>query len=318
MLGNSKDPVNPTPNSPHPLSPGELGEMLGNTVSKRGHAWGTEYTVDNPDTDYSAGEAYLIDGGNDNLHVRGLHVSPEDRGKGVATAILTKILEDSKGRTVNIEAEASEDSPMTTEQIADFYKRMGLKVKEAKKKDSPSKAYKVSGDKVQGVGLRKTFHDILQHHKVQGLGVNDPETGDVQLHIQGDHNTRKRVLKALKKAMRERTGNRIQIAKAKEFSKWHDVEMTDKDIEDLQDIHHEVFLRSSKYDPTNPLHGVKPTLSEAKKIFMERFRLKDTDGRLTGSVPTMAKKQLTGETMPYKWMNFIKAQEAKKILRRPE
>jgi uncharacterized protein len=160
-------------------------------------------------------------------------------------------------------------------------------------------SFNVSGEKTQGVGLRKTFHGILKDLRMKGLAVNNPDTGDVELSMQGPKPKQDKAVEYLRKALKERTGQDISVDPMSGSSKLKKIKLTPEQLDALNRKHYGAWLTSSFY-----AHEGKglTDLEKFKDDLIARYQLKRSGNSLVGEVPVTAHKQLTGETYPYKWM----------------
>jgi len=160
--------------------------------------------------------------------------------------------------------------------------------------------YVVDGSFVQGVGLRKTFHELLKDHNLEGLAVNNADTGNVELSLGGGDTKRQLLLDRLKQAIKDKTGHKPNITKLNNTKdKLHNIRLTPSKLNKLNNQHYTAYLRSDQFKPTN---SNKLTLEEVRKGIMARYLLAREGETLTGKVPTLAYKQLTGKVYPYKFM----------------
>jgi acylphosphatase len=152
---------------------------------------------------------------------------------------------------------------------------------------SDTHTYRMEGN-VQGVGLRKALHKILEENRLNGLAVNYPETNEVYATIQGRKKRIDQILDELKArlAVREKkplaygTDYSIEHAPAMK-ERMRRVVFTPKDIE--------------VFEQNNPeLDKFKTVDLENKlKYFEDRYRLhRDARGKLRGSLPNKAIDQL--------------------------
>jgi acylphosphatase len=159
--------------------------------------------------------------------------------------------------------------------------------KMAEKDKSDTHTYKMEGN-VQGVGLRKALHKILDEHRLKGLAVNYPETNEVYATIQGRKKRIDQILEELKArlAVREKkpltygTDYSIEHAPAIQ-EKMRRVVFAPKDID--------------TFEQNNPELDKFRTVSLEDKLryFEDRYRLnRDAKGKLRGSLPNKAIDQL--------------------------
>jgi acylphosphatase len=162
--------------------------------------------------------------------------------------------------------------------------------------------YRVDGDAVQGVGLRKTYHQLLDDENMQGLAVNDPYTNSVELSIEGQANKRKKVLTALAAYIQLKTGKDIKLTPIDKDKKLHKVSLSSSDIDKLNALHHLNFVRSDKFLQYPENERELNSFDNALNDYMARYRLQREDKGLQGFVTERALRQLRGEELPYNWM----------------
>ena len=159
--------------------------------------------------------------------------------------------------------------------------------------------FTASGNKVQGVGLRKLYHSLLDERGLTGLGVNNEDTGDVELSFDGDEVRRKEVFKELAARIRAKTNHPVTFAPTTVPQTSTPVKLSNKDSERLNAIHHLAYRMSNMYDPADPLMDPNDTF---KQKLADRFRLQVNKRGLTGTVPSRAAEQLLGTRPMYAGM----------------
>lgn len=159
--------------------------------------------------------------------------------------------------------------------------------------------FTASGNKVQGVGLRKLYHSLLDERGLTGLGVNNEDTGDVELSFDGDEARRKEVFKELAARIKAKTNHPVTFAPTTVPQTSTPVKLSNKDSERLNAIHHLAYRMSNMYDPTHPLMDPNDTF---KQKLADRFRLQVNKRGLTGTVPSRAAEQLLGTRPMYAGM----------------
>ena len=159
--------------------------------------------------------------------------------------------------------------------------------------------FTASGNKVQGVGLRKLYHSLLDERGLTGLGVNNEDTGDVELSFDGDEARRKEVFKELAARIRAKTNHPVTFAPTTVPQTSTPVKLSNKDSERLNAIHHLAYRMSNMYDPADPLMDPNDTF---KQKLADRFRLQVNKRGLTGTVPSRAAEQLLGTRPMYAGM----------------
>lgn len=156
-------------------------------------------------------------------------------------------------------------------------------------------SYVASGKKVQGVGLRKTLHAILDEQQLPGLAVNDPYTGNVELTLAEKE---KEVLKELNRRIREKYGYGLRFKPMADMP-LKEITLTEKDVDKLRELHYQRYLRSSIFDPND---SKKMSKKEFYEDLLPRFRLQLKNKNVTGLTTDRGARQLTGEEVPYQFM----------------
>lgn len=169
----------------------------------------------------------------------------------------------------------------------------------ANKQEKEAGVFTASGNKVQGVGLRKLYHSLLDERGLTGLGVNNEDTGDVELSFDGDEARRKEVFKELAARIRAKTNHPVTFAPTTVPQTSTPVKLSNKDSERLNAIHHLAYRMSNMYDPADPLMDPNDTF---KQKLADRFRLQVNKRGLTGTVPSRAAEQLLGTRPMYAGM----------------
>ena len=164
-------------------------------------------------------------------------------------------------------------------------------------KQSDERAYQVSGDAVQGVGLRKLYHKLLAERGVKGLAVNNPRKGTVELSMTADGDKASEILDVLKSALRQRTGKDIAVRPGNQ-ARPRRVSLSPEDLDKLNRKHNLLFRRSSKAGGDLSLTPAADFRQEIK----DRYLLEDDGENLSGYVPRGARAQLTGKEVPYGFM----------------
>lgn len=159
--------------------------------------------------------------------------------------------------------------------------------------------FTASGNKVQGVGLRKLYHSLLDERGLTGLGVNNEDTGDVELSFDGDEARRKEVFKELAARIKAKTNHPVTFAPTTVPQTSTSVRLSNKDAERLNAIHHLAYRMSNMYDPTHPLMDPNDTF---KQKLADRFRLQVNQRGVQGTVPSRAAEQLLGTRPMYAGM----------------
>ena len=183
-----------------------------------------------------------------------------------------------------------------------FYIPVGCKKKRVTEDNAVSKlagVYTASGDKVQGVGLRKMYHSLLEEQGLPGLGVNNEDTGDVELSFDGDEAKRQEVFNQLGSRVQAKTGHPVTFAPVDIPQSSVPVSLSNKDTERLNAIHHLAYRMSNMYDPADPLLDSNDNF---KQKLADRFRLQVNQRGLKGTVPSRAAEQLLGTRPMYEGM----------------
>lgn len=172
---------------------------------------------------------------------------------------------------------------------------------EGEGREKAASAYTISGDQTQGIGLRKTYHQLLEELGHDGLAVNNPHTDEVELTV--DAPDPEAVLVELVRRIKAQKGKDITYAKAEKTEPLQKLTVDPDTLEKLRHAHFQAYLRSEMFDPTDA-DIIPPDRHKADLI--ERYRLKETpEGGLEGNVPERAMLQLTGKEMPYSWMQKV-------------
>lgn len=156
----------------------------------------------------------------------------------------------------------------------------------------------VSGEKTQGMGLRKLFHKLLDERGVNGLAVNNPHTNEVELSLSAPEPDS--VLKELVARVKAEKNRDVEYRPSDHDTQMVPVEVRNRMLERLRQMHYKAYLESSLYDPNDS--ELIPRDKHRIDI-ADRYRLQDTGKALVGMVPERAARQLRGEEMPYSWMS---------------
>jgi len=183
-------------------------------------------------------------------------------------------------------------------------KKWDSRIKKAS--DTETVALEILGDKVQGVGLRKKLHGLLDRDGLEGLAVNNPEEEIVEAILSGTPEQRNKVEKELASLIESETGAPVTINEHSDVPDLQDVHLSK---EDLAELDKSLFMRYIQSDkPTDEQLaelGLASNMSHEKIIedMTPRYRLKGTpDGGLEGRVPELAMRQLRREIAPYHYM----------------
>lgn len=145
--------------------------------------------------------------------------------------------------------------------------------------------YRFEGD-VQGVGLRKTLHQLLDEVNMPGVAYNDAHANTAYANIGGTAYQRKKILNKLKSIADSVPGNKFNVYPHRKRDILHDVSLSDDDLRRMmqrQGMTEDVQL---------------PSAALMKRV-ADRYRLRLDSDKLIGSVPTLAFKQLLGEEPIY-------------------
>lgn len=173
------------------------------------------------------------------------------------------------------------------------------------KMEKSASAYTISGDQTQGIGLRKTYHQLLEELGHDGLAVNNPHTDEVELTV--DAPDPEAVLAELVRRIKAHKGKDITYTKSESKEPLQKLTVDPDTLEKLRHAHYQAYLKSEMFDPNDA--DIIPA-ERHKADLMERYRLVDTPEGLTGHVPPRAVMQLTGKEMPYSWMQRVIAEDA--------
>jgi uncharacterized membrane protein (UPF0127 family)/acylphosphatase len=171
--------------------------------------------------------------------------------------------------------------------------------------------YVIAGDKVQGIGLRKTLHKLLDEKQLPGLAVNNPYDASVEVSLPEQSNA---VLEELKNVIREHKGREIDFQPADDVdAERSKLRLSKAELNRLNILHNLQYRRSKAVQPGHR-HAVGPMpLADLKADLIERYRLTPTiTGGLKGEVPERARRQLTGSEFPYNFMlpeNLVRSEE---------
>lgn len=174
-------------------------------------------------------------------------------------------------------------------EIPEGYEVKGDLVAPIEKKADAVHTYKLLGE-VQGVGLRKELHNLLDEMNHPGLAVNYPETGEVMALIPGDKKNVKNIFNTLKERLSNREEEKLVYGKDYKIKsitnnneKFKKFEFTDKHLKNFIDNNPELTrLKAADKD-------------RQFKYFQDRYRLtQNPKGNLAGKLPQKAIDQLKG------------------------
>ncbi len=162
----------------------------------------------------------------------------------------------------------------------------------------------IEGDQVQGVGLRKKLHGLIEEHGADGLAVNNPVDKTVEAILDAEPEVREVIEQELAKQIEAETGSPVSITESDELAEMKDIKLTPEELKDLSAHLFLRFLQSTKAEGKDEWsHSPDITLQKAEEDMMPRYRLtKDEDGNYVGKVPELARKQLMKEEAPYHYM----------------
>lgn len=172
--------------------------------------------------------------------------------------------------------------------------------------------YQLDGD-VQGVGLRKTLHSLLDELKSPGLAVNDARANQVYAHIPGNKKKQEQILNALRERLNQNRGKDRPLQEGVDYSikptnmraRLKDVSFSNQDLDN--------FIQKQYFT----LMAARPQ-EENRQWITDRYRLQpDASGNLIGKLPALAHRQLyhgepvyAGQLDP-NWLKQVAAQEKK-------
>lgn len=159
-------------------------------------------------------------------------------------------------------------------------------------------SYVVSGSKVQGIGLRKLVHELMDAHNVTGLATNDPNTGDVYLDF--EHTNPNSFSRKIVELIEKKKGVKIDLQPREERTKFYNVNLSPEKLNEMRLAHFKRYLRSSIFDPNDST--LVPYDKHVDNV-ASRYRLSQDAGYLKGRVPLQARNQLLLKEMPYEFMS---------------
>lgn len=174
-------------------------------------------------------------------------------------------------------------------EVPEGYEIKGDLVCPVEKKADSVHTYKLLGE-VQGVGLRKELHTLLDEMNHPGLAVNYPETGEVMALIPGNKKNVKTIFNTLKERLSNREEEKLVYGKDYKIKsipnnneKFKKFEFTDKHLRNFIDNNPELTrLKAADKD-------------RQFKYFQDRYRLtQNPKGNLAGKLPQKAIDQLKG------------------------
>lgn len=144
--------------------------------------------------------------------------------------------------------------------------------------------YRFEGD-VQGVGLRKVLHQILDQRRAEGLAYNDARKNQTLVTLNSNPKVREHVLRELR--------NYLDSREAK---------YTFQPVEGPPPAMKPVSMDESamrKFVEGQGFTGMPPGDPRWRSWLRDRYRLKPTNAHLEGHVPELVAKQLAGEEPVY-------------------
>jgi hypothetical protein len=167
--------------------------------------------------------------------------------------------------------------------IEDFMNRLRERAGKAGEKQAAN--YVFHGD-VQGVGLRKALHTILEERGRPGLAYNDARANQTLVSLPGRARSHAPLFRALGEHLKRR-GADYSFTSAPGREQHHPHTMTDEEVA--------AFVKRQGLD----VLGSK-SFDEQRKWVADRYRLKDTpEGHLAGHLPPLAIAQLKVEEPIY-------------------
>jgi len=180
----------------------------------------------------------------------------------------------------------------------------GKSVKKFSKK-ADQKSMVIDGDKIQGVGMRRTLHDYLDEKGIKGVAVNDAKTGNVEVTVDAPtKDDAVRALEELKVIANNRVGEPLRYNMPKRPLPLRDAVITNEDMERFNTKSYESFLRSRKLHPEMRFSTGRLPLEDVIRETAERYRLQRGEGdvALQGLVTARALRQLLNKETQYEFM----------------
>ncbi len=164
---------------------------------------------------------------------------------------------------------------------------------------SPPETYNVDiiGKAVQNVGLRKTYHKILNDYNIDGVAINDPYKNTVNAYISADNKSRKNVYKKLKSYIKDKTGHKINIRERVANDRLQSVAFDRKTLEDTANSQYLAYMMRNK--DVDFKNDKRTGLRKTEEDILPRFRLEKTkEGKYKGKLTQFGINQLKG-TVPH-------------------
>jgi acylphosphatase len=158
------------------------------------------------------------------------------------------------------------------------------KVVEKAAEDISPQTYLFRGD-VQGVGLRKVLHQIMDQRKAEGLAYNDARNNQTLVTLGGNPAVRERVLRELHNYLNSRDAQYSFQPTQGSPPMMTPITMGPNEIRNF--VERQGFRMAPPEDPY------------WRSWIRDRYRLKPVNAHLTGSVPEIVAKQLQGEEPVY-------------------
>ncbi len=157
-------------------------------------------------------------------------------------------------------------------------------IKSLMAKQSSANTFEFEGD-VQGVGLRKTLHQILNQRKAEGLAYNDARANKAYVWLNSNNpKSRDNVLRELRNYLDSREA-KYQLKPVAHDPQPRDVTIDNEGVK--------------KFVEGQGFTGMAPTDQRWRQWLIERYRLKGQNGHLTGRLPELAAKQIEGAEPVY-------------------
>lgn len=155
----------------------------------------------------------------------------------------------------------------------------------------------ITGDKVQNVGLRKKYHELLDKNNINGIAINDPYKNNVKAFISGSKIKRDKTYSELSEYISNKTGSGIQI---KENTVAHGLKSVSVSPDQLKDTSSSLYLAFMMRNPgadTTKQRGLG--LRKAEQDLMPRFRLKKKNKKYTAKLTEMGRDQILNRAPHY-------------------
>ena len=159
---------------------------------------------------------------------------------------------------------------------------------------------KISGDGLQGVGLRKTLHKKLDDEGVEGLAVNNPHDGSIELTVTGQSAAdTKASIEAVRKWVHSEYNKNAKVVPM-ENAALKRTYVHPGTASELSSYGREAYYRSKDHDPSVPDAFKYMDTEAALEYIRRRFRMAQTrTGLLTGMLPEIARRQIYSKEQMY-------------------